>query len=335
MDQNGYLYPPIIHNAAGQERTVGYEFEFTGIEIEQAALLIKNLFGGDIQKISTYELEVRGTEFGVFKLELDAQLLRDKKYEKLFRSVGIDVESIRNKDNKEKKLMEMAATVVPYEIGTPPIEISQMNKLDKLIEKLKEKKAKGTGSSVLYAFGMHINPEIPSDRVESILNHLRAYVLLDPWFRKAAEINMSRRITPFIDPYAADYMKLILNPAYSPNQKTFIQDYFEYGNSRNRALDMLPLFMYLDEKTTSSMIDEELTSARPTYHYRLPDCSFEKKEWTPAQEWNRWVGLERLANNMERLEQLSRYWLKLERSSMIGFESKWVEKVADFMESDG
>lgn len=32
MSQSGYLKPPHIKNRAGEERTVGYEFEFTGIE---------------------------------------------------------------------------------------------------------------------------------------------------------------------------------------------------------------------------------------------------------------------------------------------------------------
>lgn len=335
MDQSGYLKPPHLQNSAGKERTAGYEFEFTGMEIEQVALLVKNLFGGKIEKISTYEIEVQGSEFGTFKMELDAQLLRDKKYEKILKSVGIDVDDIQDKDGKEKKLMEMAATIVPYEIVTPPIPLSKMDVLDLLVDKLRVKKVKGTGSSILYAFGMHINPEVPDERVESILNHTRAYVLMDPWIRKKADINMSRRITPFIDPYSEDYVKMILNPEYDPDLKTMIKDYFDHDNSRNRSLDLLPLFMHLDEKTTSSMIDEKLTSARPTYHYRLPDCSFEKKEWSPALEWNRWVLVERLADDEDQLAQLSHKWLKLSDNSMIGFESKWIKKADEWVNSDG
>lgn len=335
MKQSAYLKPPHLKNSAGKERTVGYEFEFTGIEIEQVALLVKNLYGGKIKKISTYEIEVQETEFGTFKMELDAQLLRDKKYEKLLKTVGIDIEDIQDLDVKEKKLMEMAATIVPYEIVTPPIPISKMDAIDHLVDNLREKKVKGTGSSILYAFGMHINPEVPADAIESILNHTRAYVLLDPWIRSVSEIDMSRRITPFIDPYSEEYVKLILNPEYSPNQKTLIKDYFDFDNSRNRSLDLLPLFMHLDEKTTSSMIDEELTSARPTYHYRLPNCSIENKEWSPALEWNRWVLVERLADNEKQLAKLSSDWLQLLDNSMIGFESKWIKEVAEWVSGDG
>lgn len=335
MNQSGYLEPPQLKNSAGEERTVGYEFEFTGVELDQVALLVKDLYGGKIQKISTYEIEVQDTDFGTFNLELDAQLLRDKKYEKILKSMGIDIDDIKDKDDKEKKLMEMAAMIVPYEIVTPPIPITKMAALDRLVDKLRERKVKGTGSSFLYAFGMHINPEVSDESVESILNHTRAYVLMDPWIRSESDINVSRRITPYIDPYSEKYVKLILNPKYTPDLKTLIRDYFDYDNSRNRSLDLLPLFMHLDEKTTSSMIDEELTSARPTYHYRLPNCSFGNKEWSPAVEWNRWVHVERLADDGEQLERLSRYWLKLSNNSMIGFESKWIEKVAEWVKSDG
>lgn len=334
MNQSGYQKPPHLKNSAGEERSVGYEFEFTGIEIEQVALLVKNLYGGKIEKISTYEIEVQESEFGTFKMELDAQLLRDKKYEKLLKSVGIEVDDIKDKDGIEKKLMEMAATIIPYEIITPPIPISKMSALDRLVDKLREKKVKGTGSSFLYAFGLHINPEVPDDRVDSILNHTRSYVLMDSWIRSVSDINMSRRITPFIDPYSEEFMKLILNQEYNPNLETLIRDYFDYDNSRNRSLDLLPLFMHLDEKTTSSMIDEELTSARPTYHYRLPNCSFEDKEWSPALEWNRWVLVERLADDVEQLARLSRNWTQLLENTMIGFESKWIEKIDEWVKSN-
>lgn len=335
MNRLKYLNPPHLNNSVGEERTVGYEFEFTGIEIAEVASQVKELYGGKVEEISTYEIEVIDTEFGTFKLELDAQLLRDKKYEKILQAVGIDIEDIRDIDGKEKKLMEMAATIVPYEIVTPPIPISKMEALNRLIEKLKERKAKGTGSSFFYAFGMHINPEVANEGVESILNHMRAYVMMDPWIRDEAEINMSRRITPFIDPYSEEYIKFILDPNYCPDLETLIMDYFEYDNSRNRALDLLPLFMHLDEETTLSMIDEELTSARPTYHYRLPDCSFEKKEWSPALEWNRWVQVERLAEDEDQLKQLSRYWLKLSKNSIMGFKAKWIEIMAEQVRGDG
>ena len=44
--------------------------------------------------------------------------------------------------------------------------------------RLHEASAQGTRASVLYAFGMHINPEIPSDHPAMLRDVLRAFVLL-------------------------------------------------------------------------------------------------------------------------------------------------------------
>lgn len=327
MDNKNSVFkkPPIIQGFDGKERTVGYEFEFTGIEIPQTARIVQQLYGGEIHKISTYECEVHNTRFGTFTLELDAQLLREKKYETLLKKVGIDLETYKKKDSIEDSLMELASSVVPFEIVTPPIPLSKMTELHKLVDNLREKKGKGTGSSVLYAFGLHINPEVSDTSTKSILSHLRAYVLLDAWIRKDAKINVSRRVTPFINPYKEEYIKHILDPGYNPDLETLIEDYFTFENSRNRALDLLPLFLHLDKEITGRFLDETLTSARPTYHYRLPNCSIENKNWSLADEWNQWVLVELLANNRTTLDQYSRAWLKMRSDTLIGFETKWVE----------
>ena len=325
MTNTIFKTPPSQLNTSGEERCVGYEFEFTGVEIPEAAKLVKNLYGGSVSRVSTYEYHVEETLFGTFKLELDAQLLLEKKYEKTLKSIGIDLTTFKNIDSIEDKLKNMASSVVPFEIITPPIPLSSMGDLQKLVDELRTWKAKGTGSSVLYAFGLHLNPEIPDESAISLLNHLRAYVMLDPWIRKNSKINISRRITPYINEYKDEYLNLILNPGYKPSLKEFIRDYFRFENSRNRPLDMLPVFMHLDSETTRSLLKETLTSARPTYHYRLPNCSIEDPEWSLANEWNRWVLVEVLAADAKSLNQYSRTYLKLKKEMLVGFETKWIE----------
>ncbi|MFU8812349.1 MAG: amidoligase family protein [Balneolaceae bacterium] len=320
-----YLDPPVTVNSDGKERTVGYEFEFTGVEMEEAANLLASLYGGAVHKQSAYQYNVTDTELGTFKLEIDARLLRDKTYESKLRQIGIEFDSLKKKESIEETLMEIASSVVPFEIITPPIPLSSMHRLDELVNELRQKKAKGTGSSVLYAFGLHLNPEVPAGSPESILHHLQAYCLLDPWIREDAEIDISRSLTPYINEYKADYLKHIFSPDYNPSLDTLIRDYMTFGNSRNRPLDLLPLFMHLDEKLTQSMIDDKLTSARPTYHYRLPNCSIEDPEWKLASEWNRWVRVEEFAALPDELSRYCKAWLTLKRDTVVGFERKWIE----------
>jgi len=325
MNQSGFKSPPKTTNPDGRERSAGYEFEFTGIDMADAAALIQTLYGGIIQKKSAYEFDVGDTQFGTFRIELDAQLLREKKYEALLKKVGIDLETFKKKKTIEDSLMELASSVVPFEIITPPIPLSKMHRLNAITKNLREKKAEGTGSSFIYAFGLHINPEVSDKSTASILNHLRAYVLLDPWIRKDAKIDVSRRITPFINPYKENYILHILNEEYLPDLETLIKDYFAFDNSRNRALDLLPLFMHLNRELTSALLEDTLTSGRPTWHYRLPNCSIEDESWTLALEWNRWVIVEKLAQDENELYRYMRAYKKVKKETVIGFERKWVE----------
>jgi len=325
MTKSSFNTPPSSTNPSGEERKVGYEFEFTGVEMPEAGGIIQSLYGGKLKEISTYEYAVEKTQFGTFKLELDARLLREKKYEKILRSVGVDLASFKNIDSIEDALKDLASSVVPFEIITPPMPLSEMDELNRLVDRLREMKAKGTGSSFIYAFGMHINPEVPELSVNSILNHLRAYVLLDPWIRKDAAINMSRKITPYINSFEEDYIQHILQPDYKPEMDQFIRDYADFGNSRNRALDLLPLFMHINKSLTFSLIEDTLTKSRPTYHYRLPNCSLENPEWSIAAEWNRWVYVEIMAADERMLNRYSRARLRLKRETLVRFEHRWLE----------
>ncbi len=317
--------PPLKTNETGKERSVGFEFEFTGVEMQDAANMLKNLYGGTIHQKSGYEYEVSDCEFGDFSLELDASLFLNKKYEKVLKSVGLDVDKLKNKEKLEDTLRGMASTVVPFEIITPPIPLSKLWSLNKLVDKLREWKAKGTGSSFFYAFGLHLNPEVPELSAESLTRHLKAYVMLDAWIRKDADIDISRKLTPYINEYEMDYIRYILRDDYQPDLETLIRDYFKFENSRNRPLDMLPIFKFMNEELTTKLLEEELTSARPTFHYRLPNCSIEKENWSLAEEWNRWVLVEELANDEKSLDQYARAFLNMDDKSVFGMKKKWIK----------
>lgn len=328
-----YKDPPKLNNEDGKERSVGFEFEFTGIEMKHAAAMITELYGGDIEQISGYEYDVKNTKFGDFSVELDASLFLNKKYEKVLKPIGLDVDKLKNKDKLEETLREMASTVVPFEIITPPIPVSRLGEMDILVDKLREWKAKGTGSSFFYAFGLHLNPEVPELTAESLTRHLKAYVILDAWIRKDADINIARKLTPYINEYEMDYIRHILREEYKPDLETLIKDYFKFKNSRNRPLDMLPVFMFMEKELTTKLLKEELTSARPTFHYRLPNCSIEDLDWSLADEWNRWVLVEELAADEKSLNQYSRAFLNMDEKSVFSMKKKWIKLMDRWVKS--
>lgn len=317
--------PPVLNNQDEKERTVGFEFEFTGVEMADAADMIVDLYGGEVEQISGYEFKVNDTDFGTFSLELDASLFLNKKYEGVLRSVGLDVEKLKNKSKLEDTLREMASTVVPFEIITPPIPLSKLDALNKLVDKLRVWKAKGTGSSFFYAFGLHLNPEVPELTAESLHRHLKAYVMLDAWIRQDAEIDISRKLTPYINEYEMKYIRHILQEDYKPDLEMLIRDYFEFDNSRNRPLDMLPVFKFLNEELTEELLEEKLTSARPTFHYRLPNCSIQDESWSMGEEWNRWWLVERLADDEQVLNQYARRFLGMDEKTLFSVKRKWIK----------
>jgi hypothetical protein len=117
-------------------------------------------------------------------------------------------------------------------------------------------------------------------------------------------VDITRRISPYINPFPAEYAKLVLDPTYPADAGRLIDDYVAHNPTRNRPLDMLPVLAHLDrQRVTDRIEDPHLVKGRPAFHYRLPNCMVDEPDWTLAREWNTWVEVERLAADKERLNR--------------------------------
>lgn len=322
-----YERPPNLNNEQGSKRSVGIELEFTGLSLPDAAALICSLYGGRPEKISAFEYHVKDTSLGRWVLELDFTLLREKKYEKFLNRLGIKLSDKTNREAVEEKLNRLASSIVPFEIITAPVPIDTLEEFDILVEKMRELRAEGTGSSWIHAFGLHINPEAPYLIDRSILSHLKAFILLEPWIRQDAQIDPTRQITPYIDEFKDGYKQLILSNDYWPELDTIVIDYLDHNSTRNRPLDMLPLFKYLRPKLVSERSENINTTARPAYHYRLPNCRIDEPGWSIAKEWNRWVLVEKLAADPDSILQMSGEYQQLKQKKLVGFERTWIRRM--------
>lgn len=148
-----------------------------------------------------------------------------------------------------------------------------------------------------------VTPEVPDESTDTIIAYLKAFVCLYEWLYVRADINLSRQVTNYIDPYPKAYVRTLLRADYWPEQNRLIDDYLTHNPSRNRALDMLPLFAHLDEARVRRTVDDPLIKARPTLHYRLPDCEIHRSDWSLSQAWNDWVAVEELAADTQRLRE--------------------------------
>jgi len=325
------LPPPEPHTPDGEARRVGVEIEFAGLPPQDTAAMVCELFGGEVKVISPHRLKVEETRWGTFTIELDTQYAHpdaevleampsgDSEWERHRHQMRIDFH------NRTRELIgDVVTGLVPTEIVCPPIPWDELGELDRLFEALREHGAKGTDASLLYGFGLHLNPEVPSLEVESLLDHLRAYLLTAEWLREQIDVDITREVLPHANPFPKAYALKVLAADYSPDLDTLIGDYLADNPTRNRELDMTPLFAHLRPDYPHELFRNKLVKARPTFHYRLPDARLAQPGWGSAVEWNRWLEVEKLAADTDKLRQraagyvakhtrspLTRLWLRL------------------------
>jgi len=324
-----FKMPPQQFNALGKERRVGIEIEFAKMDLLTATEIVHDLFSGEILQISPFEYKVTQTTYGDFKIVLDSALVRENAYKKVLGGLGINFSS-ETRTNFEGLVTKVSNTIVPYEIITPPIPISQLHVVEQLRQALYKGNAHGTKASPFSAFGLHFNPETPTLTDSGLLlNFIRAYILLHEWLLKIINVDFKRKITPFIDHFENEYIHYVLNTSYTPNMQTLIKDYVVYNPTRHRALDMLPLFASIDKETIGEeRLEEMLIKPRPTFHYRLPNSMLEKPGWRISTEWNLWVLVERLAYNPSLIAELTTEFHNSKAQSFEKLNGQWIKRIA-------
>jgi len=316
--------PPWQTTDDGTPRRVGVELEFGGLDLETAAEAVRAVFGGDIRRDDAHRLSVTGTPAGTFQVELDSDYVHPS-----------------DRNPTEGDLLDRAGAMaraalgdvielwMPREIVTPPLGFETLPDLVSLCDRLRELGAVGTDASWRYAFSVQLNPEAPSLACERVLAIFRAYLLMSDWLRTVAAHDLLRRTLPFAQPFGRAYMAKVLAPDYRPDWPRFIDDYLTANRTRNRDLDLCPLFAHVDAERVKSHLDDPRIKARPAFHYRLPDSRIEDPEWSVITEWNRWVAVECLASDADMLAERSETFLD---RFMARSESDWVEETAAWLD---
>ena len=318
-----YNQPTVTHTAAGQPRRVGYELEFTGLELAQVSALVETVFSGRRSDESAAAASVSVAGLGDFKIELDWQYLKKK--------------AARDAPGEEQwlDLLSQAATLlVPVEIVCPPLPLSEMQQLDPLTEALRHAGAQGTEDSLIAAYGVHINTEIPQLDAATLFAYARAFGLLQWWLVDAHQVDLARRISPYVDLYPEAYLKR-LYALRTPDLKQLLDDYLQDNPSRNRALDLLPLLAEVDAKAVESAVGDSKVSARPAFHYRLPNCQIDKPSWSLAGSWNTWWVVEELAQRPTNLEELGQRFLEMNRPLLGVSRSEWTAYLDQWLHAHG
>jgi Putative amidoligase enzyme len=305
--------PPRSANFSGAARRIGVELEFAALSARDVAAEVRSAFGGEVIAIDRHRFAIEGTRLGDFKTELDTRYAHrpDTPPPRGSDPIAASFEAIA--DALREIYGDISSLVVPCEIVTPPLPIAGLAELDGFVHRLTEVGARGTGSSPFYAFGTHLNPDIATDDPHWVLAVLKAEIVLSDWLRSVMAIDFSRRMAAFADPFPRHYIHAILAPGYWPDRDTLIRDYLFANPSRDRELDMLPLFAWFDENAVSRALPGLKINKRPTFHYRLPNANLGVPGWGLGLEWNRWCVIERLADDRPLLDEMCAAYLENDR----------------------
>lgn len=308
-------------------RRVGVEIEFAGLPVEAAADRVVAVLGGTKTVRTDYVIEIGDTDLGEFLVEVDFELL------KRLGQARAEAEQAPGVVDQwsEEMLASLARQVTPCEIVTAPIRFDRVTELDTLMDALRQAGARGTDDALVYAFGVHFNPEVTGLDVNDILPTMRAFAVLHDWLLVRLQIDPVRRLVPFIKPWPAAYVARILASDYRPDMSRLIDDYLEHNPTRNRALDMLPLFAHLDRDRVRAAVEDDKVKSRPTYHYRLSNCRIGDPEWRLSDEWRQWLAIEALAGDSEKLAAMSEAYLELLGRTVGDLFADWSGKVERWM----
>lgn len=316
-------------NSDGTERRVGFEFEFTGVPLNQTSALVQKLFGGQVEEHHRFSYSVKNTSVGTFSIESDASMLAHRKWEKYVGAFGLDAKTSFFGETLESILANVSEDFVPYEIVSPPIPFSKLHCMEELRLSLQSAGALGTHARFYAAYGMQFNPEMPNFELSTLLNYMRAFFLLYDRLLASEDIPLMRKVLPFIEPFPMEYVEQVLDPKYKPaSVESFMRDYLEWNPTRNRPLDWLPLFAYLDSSLVFEYegVERELIKPRPTLHYRLPSSLIDDPLWTISGEWNKWVEIERLAEDPEHIARMSEEFFRHESNA------SWIKRSNEFLD---
>lgn len=286
------LLPPLRTTSDGRPRRVGVELEFADLDAPSAAAAVRALYGGTITVENPHRCLVTGTSLGDFSVELD------------MRSAHPGKGGPAILDPLRPLWGNIGSLVMPFEIATPPIPFERLGELEALVSALRALGAAGTEASPLFAFGLHFNPEVARTDGDHILDHLKAFLILAPWLRGEIRVDPTRKLSGFIAAFPPDYAAMVVDPAYRPDRDRLIDEYLAANPTRNRELDLFPLFAHIDPDRLASAVTDPHVRPRPTFHYRLPNARLSDPGWSLAADWNRWVAVEELAADRERLDRL-------------------------------
>ena len=320
--------PPWRTTSSGAARRVGVEIELIGPDVQEATAVLTATLSGEPEIISRYETIVRGDAAGPWRVELDFRYLKEQGRERADSQESLPL----LRELSERLLRAGAEALVPVELVSPPLPLPRLADAQRLVRALQRCGARGTKAGITYAFGMQLNPEMPRLDADTVLAYLRAFACAYDWLLRESRVDLTRRLTGYMAPFPKEYVRHIVDLGYRPDLDALIDDYLQANPTRNRALDLLPLFAELDEGRVRRVVRDTLVKARPALHYRLPNSEVDDPSWGIHLAWRNWLQVEHLAADPSRLEgACAAYAEFLDQARLKQIFDDWAEGVAPWL----
>jgi hypothetical protein len=304
---------PSRWDASGARR-IGVEVEFTGLSARTAAQALSVEIGGIVAKEDPHAFLVLGSALGDLTVELDIRYAHPQ------RAYGKTL-PVRLGPRTAAWLGSALSSIVPRELITAPMTLDRLPGVDHAVDVLRRAGATGHGTTRFGSLGLHFNIDPPDLSATALTATLKAFLLLEPWLRHETARHEADRPSFLPAPYPADYVRRVIAPDYQPDLASLADDYLATNPTRDRALDLLPILLHLDEAKVRARVPREKIGARPVFHYRLPQAHVGEAGWGMASDWNGWAAVERLADDHDQLVALG--WAY---QGFGGTEAAWVQR---------
>jgi hypothetical protein len=311
LPQDGSLPAPL--NDQGARRKLGVEIEFGGLSEEDAAKVFARAIKGACSK-SGKGWQVNSDMLGTCDFYLDT------KFRETIEDAGGEAG------------LETARLLIPVELVTTPFDPADLPMLNAAIEALRAAGALGSRKRLTNGFGVHLNVEVERLQADHVAPVLCAYALLEVLLREKIGLDLSRRALPFVDPYPETLVD-VMSVEMPDSMEALAEVYLAHTTSRNHGLDLLPLLAEAAPEIVRNAVPADTKiSARPAYHFRLPESRIDEEGWNLNAAWKLWVHLERVATDPELLDalrQARRQWSVAPRLT----RGPWVDRVRDCLDT--
>lgn len=322
--------PDVMTTREGKPRRVGVEIEISGPGYLELVSLTAKILNGTARNVGRYVTKV-DTALGEFAVELDSDPIKDLNLQE----EGVP-ESLRELGGHAMDVIDYAAErLVPLEIISPPVAFDQLETIEALSDQLREAGAVGSREAIVYAFGLQLNPELPDLEADTLRRYLQTFAALYDWLKSRHQLDFSRKLTTYIEPWSSRYVDRLVAADYSPDMEGLMRDYLEENPTRNRALDLLPLFAHIDADLLAQYVDDPRIKSRPTLHYRLPDCDIDNPRWHFSTVWNDWVILEQIVAHPSHQRELNDLFRQGRTLSFRNLTSTWRTRCHQWLENRG